>query len=128
MWPKLLRYSIILGIVSFLIQAVFEKYKPDSEMLILITAFAFLFILLGFWIGYSWRDKIIVNYRKQLYFSKLSEREREVAELILMNFSNKEIIAELNVEHSTLKTHINQIYKKCSTKTRKEFKTLFLPN
>ena len=42
---------------------------------------------------------------------ELSPRQKEVLSLIVKGKSNKEIMAELNIELSTLKTHINQVYK-----------------
>jgi len=53
----------------------------------------------------------------------LSLRQREVFDLILKGKSNKEITAELNIELSTLKTHINQIYKTLGIKSRRETKS-----
>ncbi|MEP6464653.1 MAG: helix-turn-helix transcriptional regulator [Parafilimonas sp.] len=53
---------------------------------------------------------------------ELSLRQKEVFDLILKGKSNKEIMAELNIELSTLKTHINQIYKTLEIKSRKETK------
>lgn len=50
----------------------------------------------------------------------LSSRQREVFDHIIQGKSNKEIITLLNIELSTLKTHINQIYKVLDIKTRKE--------
>ena len=50
----------------------------------------------------------------------LSLRQREVFDHIVQGKSNKEIITILNIELSTLKTHINQIYKVLEVKTRKE--------
>ena len=51
---------------------------------------------------------------------ELSSRQREVFELIVKGKSNKEITAELHIELSTLKTHINQVYKILGIKSRKE--------
>lgn len=55
--------------------------------------------------------------------SDLTSRQKEVYELIITGKSNKEIISELYIEQSTLKSHINQIYKKLNIKNRKELKT-----
>ena len=54
---------------------------------------------------------------------ELTERQREVYDLIISGKTNKEIITELFIEQSTLKTHINQIYKKLNIKSRKELKS-----
>lgn len=52
----------------------------------------------------------------------LTLRQREVYDLIIAGKTNKEIMAALFVELSTLKTHINQIYKKLEVSSRKELK------
>ena len=51
---------------------------------------------------------------------ELSARQRDVFELIAAGKSNKEIMDELNIELSTLKTHINKIYKTLDIKSRRE--------
>lgn len=51
---------------------------------------------------------------------ELSLRQRAVFDLILKGKSNKEITSELHIEISTLKTHINQIYKILGIKSRRE--------
>ncbi len=52
----------------------------------------------------------------------LTERQREVYDLIISGRTNKEIMTELFIEQSTLKSHINQIYRKLDIKNRKELK------
>lgn len=54
--------------------------------------------------------------------SELTSRQREVYDLILLGKSNKEIMSALFIEQSTLKTHINHIYKKLNIKSRRELK------
>jgi len=53
----------------------------------------------------------------------LTERQREVYDLIISGKTNKEIMAELFIEQSTLKSHINQIYGKLDIKSRSELKS-----
>lgn len=55
--------------------------------------------------------------------NELTNRQREVYDLIINGKTNKEIIAELFIEQSTLKSHINQIYRKLNIKTRSELKS-----
>lgn len=55
--------------------------------------------------------------------SQLTSRQKEVYTLIVSGKSNKEIMAALFIEQSTLKSHINQIYKKLNIKSRKELKS-----
>lgn len=52
----------------------------------------------------------------------LTTRQEQIFYLILAGKSNKEIMAELFIELSTLKSHINQIYKKLKVRTRTELK------
>ncbi len=57
----------------------------------------------------------------------LSERQKEVYDLIISGKTNKEIMTKLFIEQSTLKSHINQIYKKLSIKSRRELKSNLKP-
>lgn len=50
----------------------------------------------------------------------LSPKEKEVAKLMLGKMKNKEIADKLFVELSTVKTHINSIYKKVEVENRDE--------
>lgn len=59
--------------------------------------------------------------------SRLTERQRKVYDLILLGKTNKEIMSELFIEQSTLKSHINQIYKKLDIKNRRELKSTLNP-
>ena len=63
------------------------------------------------------------NQQIDSLLNELTERQKEVYDLIIEGKTNKEIITELFIEQSTLKTHINQIYKKLKIKSRKELKT-----
>ena len=54
---------------------------------------------------------------------RLTERQREVYDLIISGKTNKEIMTELFIEQSTLKSHINQIYRKLYIKSRRELKS-----
>ncbi|MGK0379614.1 MAG: DNA-binding CsgD family transcriptional regulator, partial [Patiriisocius sp.] len=54
----------------------------------------------------------------------LSNQEEKVLALILENKTNKEIASALFVSVSTVKTHINNIYKKRNVSSRQEAKNL----
>jgi DNA-binding CsgD family transcriptional regulator len=54
---------------------------------------------------------------------ELTSRQREVYDLIIAGKTNKEIMSELFIEQSTLKSHINQIYKQLNIKSRNELKS-----
>lgn len=55
---------------------------------------------------------------------QLTNRERAVFNLIIQGKSNKQIMSELYIEASTLKSHVNHIYKKLNIKDRKELRAL----
>jgi len=62
----------------------------------------------------------IYTKKKHLNFKKLSVQERRIFNLILSGLSNKEISAECNIELTTVKSHIGNIYSKLKVKSRKE--------
>lgn len=57
--------------------------------------------------------------------SKLSKQEQVVLDHLLQNKSNKDIAEALFLSVSTIKTHINNIYKKLNVQSRDEAKSLF---
>ena len=48
----------------------------------------------------------------------LTSREQEIADLVSVGLSNKEIAQHLNVTQATVKTHLQQIYRKIGVKNR----------
>tara|TARA_R110002072_G_scaffold12987_1_gene55110 strand:+ start:13706 stop:14758 length:1053 start_codon:yes stop_codon:yes gene_type:complete len=57
--------------------------------------------------------------------ASLSNQEKKVLALILEEKSNKEIASEMFVSVSTVKTHINNLYKKLNVSSRDEVKKLY---
>ena len=62
------------------------------------------------------------NTENQL--DELSAKQKQVFDLIVTGKSNKEIMDELCIELSTLKTHINKIYKILGITSRQQIKKL----
>ena len=103
---------------------------PVLMILLVIISIAFVLIYIGI---DNYRIKNLSKEIKTLskegnnehdnLLSELTTRQKEVYEQILSGKSNKEIMAELFIEQSTLKTHINQLYKKLNVKNRKELKS-----
>jgi DNA-binding CsgD family transcriptional regulator len=56
---------------------------------------------------------------------ELTKQEQNVLDLLLAGKTNKEIASELFVSLSTIKTHVNNIFKKLNIQSRNEAKTLF---
>lgn len=55
---------------------------------------------------------------------KLTDKEKEIAALIVQGKTNKEIANDLCISLSTVKTHINNLYKKSSVSSRTELTDL----
>jgi DNA-binding CsgD family transcriptional regulator len=88
------------------------KVKKENTILygVTIVLGVFLFLLL-IWVKRLKREKPAVDLTKQ---------ELKIQELILKGLSNKEIASELFISLSTVKTHINALYKKQGVASRKE--------
>lgn len=88
----------------------------------LIAAIAVVSLLANFYVYPKWYR--FLRQRKNGSQS-LSNQERKVLDLILDDRSNKEIAAEMFVSLSTVKTHINNLYRKLNVGSRDEVKLLY---
>lgn len=66
---------------------------------------------------------IVKNNPEQL-IAALTIKEREILLMVDKGLSNKEIAEQLNVELSTVKTHVSRIYQKLSINNRKEVREI----
>jgi DNA-binding CsgD family transcriptional regulator len=64
------------------------------------------------------------KYRSRKIKEMLSQRELEIINLMLENKTNKEVAVLLNIEVSTVKTHINNIFNKVGIKSRSELQKI----
>jgi len=69
--------------------------------------------------------KFNVRVKAKSLRQKLTPQEQKIVNHILQEKSNKEIAAELFVSLSTVKTHINNLYKKLEVSSREEIVYLF---
>jgi DNA-binding CsgD family transcriptional regulator len=102
-----------------------QKYPIIPVCLLLFAFFA-----VRYWLKLEiekQRQNILSEYTQNLqakeqnsFIHLLSPREIEVLELINEGLSNKEIAEKLFVSLSTVKTHINNIYKVLEVKNRRE--------
>ena len=67
-------------------------------------------------------EQTIEDNHSRNRLDELSVRQKSVFDLILAGKSNKEIMSELSIELSTLKTHINKIYKILEIDSRKQIR------
>lgn len=104
-WSDYPSVAIILAIVIALLTIVWIRIeKQKTQMLIQALQ----------------RENAEKGSKIESKLLELSSRQREVFDLIVKGKSNKEITSELHIELSTLKTHINQVYKILGIKSRKE--------
>lgn len=65
------------------------------------------------------------KHERELEFLRkfgLSRREYEIIELVVRGLTNTEISRDLHISRATLKTHLNNIYRKLPDKVAAEFK------
>lgn len=90
--------------------------KPWRTWVIWIEAFVIL--LLAAWI---YKLKVKPEQTEDVdYLKLLTEKERAIWASLAAGKTNKEIAAELFIELSTVKTHINNLYKRLGVANRKE--------
>ena len=125
MLRTILIYATILALGALGLQWLQYRYfiraYPAEAWLALI---ALAFLALGIWAGMR-----LVGRRNALQFEinsdalnslGISDREREVLELIAAGQSNKDIANRLSVSPNTVKTHIANLFAKLEVKRRTE--------
>ena len=97
-----------------------EDEKPFNWNYLLYTVLI-LSLIGNFWFWISRRKNKTLSKSKE----QLTKQEQNILTLLLEDKSNKEIAEALFVSLSTVKTHVNNIYKKLKVQSREEIKTLF---
>lgn len=109
---------------QYLSELAADKYlveKPQTPWwLYLLGVFAAFSVLANFYLIGKWRQL----QRKDKTTTVLSVQEKKVMQLIMENKTNKEIASELFISINTVKTHINNLYKKLNVTSREELKEL----
>lgn len=128
----LIALSIFIGLCSigFSFEGTNFFWFWQKFPIVPVLLFLFAFFAIRYWLKLEiekQRQDILAEYTinnentEQTNFRNLlSQREIEVLELINSGLSNKEIAEKLFVSLSTIKTHINNIYKILEVKNRRE--------
>lgn len=121
---KLLIFLTILIAIGVLVFDVFHYSTSYGivEINNINSLFLVPFILLVCGLGMRLGAAKNTDEIRSAYHNQLSARERQVIELICQGKKNQDIADELFVDITTIKSHINRIYKKTGTKGRKELK------
>lgn len=132
------KQQVILGLSIFLSLSAIACYSFDGQETQWVwqkaPMVAIGLMLLAFFLIRTWLHLELEKQKSQIlqafqaseknaqdnFYNLLSSREIEVLKLISAGKSNKEIASTLYVALSTVKTHINNIYKILEVKNRRE--------
>jgi DNA-binding CsgD family transcriptional regulator len=120
------KYALAVALLAFFFSAlknrIYINYQNWDNYAAIV---AVLFLAIG-----VWASKIYFIPQTRQNNSPatiLSKRELEVMNLLCLQKTNQQIADELCIELSTLKTHINRIYKKLKVKNRQQLIALVCP-
>ncbi len=128
--PGMLRTALIYGfalaVVAVLLQWLeYQIWARTHAGTIYIALIAAAFLVLGIWIGQRLfrreppASQFVSNVRAQSSLG-ITERERQVLQLLADGRSNKEIAARLRVSPNTVKTHVARLFEKLQVGRRTE--------
>lgn len=125
-WQLIAKYGSALAVLSFFFSVLknrlyFNYYTWDVYAGIV----AVLFLAVGIFVSKVYFSNS--TEKKEAPTAVLSKREAEVMNLLCCAKTNQQIADELCIELSTLKTHINRIYKKLEVKNRRQLMAVVCP-
>ena len=98
-----------------------DKSKKDNRLKKwLFISLSIIVTILIVWVIFYYLKK-----KKDGATNRLTKQELNIASLINSGKTNLEVADELCISMSTVKTHINNIYRKLNISSRKELKTSF---
>lgn len=110
---------VVLCVLTFNV-VYFSSYYGIAQIDYINSLLLVPFILLIFSFGIFIEQNKQQEKLKRIDTFHLTSKEKEVTLMILKRKKNQEIADEMFVEISTIKTHINNIYRKVGVKNRKE--------
>ena len=125
-WTEMVAIFLVFLGVSFKFTSNESKWicAGYPYIAVLIAGFSLIFIVIWLRLERNKIQNVInsiqVNSYKIEKIELLTHRQKQVFDLIIQNKTNKQISEELFIELSTLKTHINKIYKTLNIKSRKD--------
>ncbi len=117
------QYSTELSSDKYISTTIGQSY--EESILIFRWSYVLLVVsvLVNLWLW--WRLVKTKQTKKQNLTDQLTKQEQKILELILQDKTNKEVASEIFVSLSTVKTHINNLYKKLGIQSRDELKSLY---
>lgn len=120
-----LRKEYFNTLEEFIGSKFYRKLQSENSTLrsLLFLSTGICFVLFSF-LGYQYFKLKLKKVPPHSVIQLLTAKEQEVMKLIRSGLTNKEIAAQLFISESTVKTHINNIYRKTKVKSRAEIKKL----
>ena len=115
----ILSLLVVLGVLTFNVFHYSQSYgvvEINNINALFLIPFIGLIFFFGILLG---KTKSYEDFEVS-YANEFTKREKEVIKLLAQGLKNKEISKALFVEISTVKSHINNIYKKTGATNRKE--------
>ncbi|WP_298534242.1 response regulator transcription factor [uncultured Algibacter sp.] len=113
---------------QFEIELAADKYalqikskQPWHNKTLVLIALLICSLFLNMWLLIRFKR----NKKNKTIRESLTKQEQNVLDLLLTGKSNKEIAQDLFISPSTVKTHLNNIFKKLNIQSREEAKDLF---
>ena len=116
------QYEAELTSDKFIISSTTEK-ESGLNWTNLVIGLLFASVLLNLWFVFSAKKRKLTKHTKAK--EQLTKQEQNVLDLLLGDNTNKDIAETLFVSVSTVKTHVNNVYKKLNVSSRDELKSLF---
>lgn len=119
----ILTILVILGMLTFNVfhySASYGLVEINNRNSLFLVPFILLVCWLGILLGTSKKDTEF----ELAYQNQITDKEKKVIDLISQGKKNQEIADIFCNDISTIKTHINSIYKKTGAKNRKELELL----
>jgi len=120
--PYIKQYKEELASDEFIINKNTSNYSSFNwHYLVYIILIVSVILNFIFWFIHKKHKTKSINKAKE----KLTKQEQNILNFLLEDKSNKEIAETAFISLSTVKTHINNIYKKLNVQSRDEIKSLF---
>ena len=120
------KYALAAALLTFLFSVlknhIYINYQSWDSYAVIV---AILFLGIGVWASKVYFAPQIQQNNSPATI--LSKREMQVMDMLCEQKTNQQIADELCIELSTLKTHINRIYKKLEVKNRQQLIALVCP-
>ena len=123
--PEIVRAAVEAGASGYLVHGQFAVHELERAVLAVAEGSFLLSEGAAAALRTAWAEPVLPVSRQRVDVG-LSEREREVMELIAAGHTNAAIAAECFLSEKTVKNHVNHIFAKLGIRTRAEAVSVWL--